>query len=60
LTKSTFHHSGLQGELLKNFKEAYSYNFLDLAKGFKYLGYFLKDGKYKFEDWRSILAKFEK
>jgi hypothetical protein len=60
LTKSTFHHSGIQGEVLENFKEVFPYNFVDLSEGFRYLGYFLKSRKYKAEDWRWLLAKFEK
>jgi hypothetical protein len=30
LSKSTFHHSGIQGELLEKFKEVFSFNFADL------------------------------
>ena len=41
--KSTFHHSSIQGELLDKFKEAFSFNFADLAKGFRYFGCLLKE-----------------
>jgi len=60
MTKSTFHHSGLQGEELEKFKEAFPYNFVELFEGFRYLGYFLNTGKYKVEYWRWLIEKFEK
>jgi hypothetical protein len=60
LTKSTFHYVGLQGEELEKFKEVFPYKFADLSEGFRYLGYYLKSGMYKAEDWRWLLAKIEK
>jgi hypothetical protein len=60
LTKSTFHYFGIQGEILEKFKEAFPYNFVDLSEGFRYLRYFLKAEKYKVEEWRWLIAKFEK
>jgi len=60
LTKSTFHFSRSQGELVQNFKEAFPYNFVELTKGFRYLGYYLKVESYKVVDWRWLIAKFEK
>jgi hypothetical protein len=57
LTNSTFHHSGIQGEVLENFKEVFPYYFIDLFEGFIYLGYFLKTKKYKAEDWRWLRLK---
>jgi hypothetical protein len=60
MTKSTFHYLGLQGEDLEIFKVAFPYNFVELSEGFRYLGYFLKTGNYKVEDWRWLIAKFEK
>jgi hypothetical protein len=60
MTKLTFHYSGIQGEDLENFKDAFPYNFFELFEVFKYLVYFLKTGKYKVEDWRWLIAKFEK
>jgi hypothetical protein len=50
LTKSTFHYSGFQGDLLVQFKEIFPYNFMDLNSGFRYLGYYLKHLSYKIED----------
>jgi hypothetical protein len=38
LNKSTFHHSGIQGEALERYKEIFSYNFMELYEGFRYLG----------------------
>jgi hypothetical protein len=60
MSKTNFLHYGIEGEILENFKEDYPYNFVDLSKGFIYLGYFLKAEKYKAEDWRWLLEKFEK
>jgi hypothetical protein len=50
LSKSTFHYSGLQGDLLEQFKELFPYNFMDLNSGFQYMGYYLKPSSYKIED----------
>jgi hypothetical protein len=58
-TKSTFYYDGIQGETLGNLKEFFPYNFEDLAKGFQYLGYFLKADAYKTVDWRWLLTKIE-
>jgi hypothetical protein len=60
LLKSTFHHSGIQGEVLDNFKEIFPYNFVDLSEGFRYLGYFLKPDNYKAEDWRWLMQSLKK
>jgi hypothetical protein len=59
-TKSTFYYVGIQGETLGNLKEIFPYNFDDLSKGFRYLGYFLKVDAYKTVDWRWLLIKIEK
>jgi len=56
--KSTFHHAGLQGEDLARFKDIFPSNFMELVGGFRYLGYFIKDEKTSFEDWRWIIIKF--
>jgi hypothetical protein len=48
LEKSTFHHSGLQGEALDKLKDAFTINFIELSKGFMYLGYFIKAERSKF------------
>jgi hypothetical protein len=42
------------------FKSLYPYIFFDLASGFKYLGYFLKTGPQRVEDWGWLLKKMEK
>jgi hypothetical protein len=41
-SKFTFHHAGLEDVDLTSFKDLFSFNFMDLALGFKYLGYFIK------------------
>jgi len=50
---------GLEDANLVIFKELFAYNFMELALGFKYLGYFLKGDKTYFEDWRWLLVKLE-
>jgi hypothetical protein len=45
---------------LELFKEFFSYNFIDLSEGFKYLGYFVKDDSYKASDWTWLVANFKK
>jgi cytochrome b subunit of formate dehydrogenase len=60
VTKSTVLYVGLIEEEINVFKELLPYNSVDLSVGFKYLGYFLKTGLYKVEDWRWLLAKMEK
>jgi len=47
MRKSTFHHLGIQGELLGKFKEVFSFKFAYLTEGFRYLGYFFKSIKIK-------------
>jgi hypothetical protein len=59
-SKSTFHHAGLEDVDLASFKDLFTFNFMELALGFKYLGYFIKAEKTYFEDWRWLLIKFEK
>jgi hypothetical protein len=58
--KSTVHYSGLSETELSSFKLILPYNFSDLSVGFKYLGYFLKAGLQKSEDWLWLLTKVEK
>jgi hypothetical protein len=48
--KSTFHHAGLEDAELVSYKDLYTFNFTELASGFKYLGYFIKVEKTFFED----------
>ena len=59
LNKSTFHHSGIQGEDLEKLKEDFTFNFVELYECFRYLGYFIKVEKSTFEDWRWLISKFE-
>jgi hypothetical protein len=58
-TKSIFYHVRFHGETLENLKDIFPYNFEELAKGFRYLGYFLKVDAYKTVDWRWLLSKIE-
>jgi hypothetical protein len=50
-TKSTVHYSGLDESDITTFKNILPYNFSDLSVGFKYLGYYLKAGLQKANDW---------
>jgi hypothetical protein len=59
-TKTTVHFDGLSKQELLPFKSILPYTFSDLADGFKYLGYFLKIGMQKAEDWGWLLAKISK
>jgi hypothetical protein len=47
------------GETLENLNVLFPHNFEELAKGFRYLGYFLKADAYKTVDWRWLLTKIE-
>jgi hypothetical protein len=40
--KSTFHHAGLEDVDLASLKDLFSFNFMELALGFKYLDISLK------------------
>jgi hypothetical protein len=59
-TKSTLHYSGLTEVDIELYKNIFSYNFLEISIGLRYLGYFLKPDCYKVTDWHWILIKFEK
>jgi hypothetical protein len=57
--KSSFYQFGAQQAILDTLKATFLYNINDLTDGFKYLGYFLKVGRYKVEEWDWILGKYE-
>jgi hypothetical protein len=57
--KSSVFLFGAQQDVMDTLKATFFYNFNDLINGFKYLGYFLKVGSYKVEDWDWLLAKYE-
>jgi hypothetical protein len=59
-TKSTVHYLGLLETKLDVFKIFIPYSFSDLTEGFKYLGYYLKDGIQKSKDWSWLIQKVEK
>jgi hypothetical protein len=59
-TKSTAHYWGLTRNELCSLKESLPFTFVDLSQGFKYLGYVLKPGAKNSDDWRWLVAKFER
>jgi hypothetical protein len=59
-SKTTILYEGLTEVDLTPFKSFLPYTFTDLAIGFKYLGYYLKTGVYRADDWSWLLAKMEK
>jgi hypothetical protein len=59
-SKTTVHFEGLSDAELAPFKMFLPYTFTDLSIGFKYLGYFLKTGAYKEDDWNWLVTKLEK
>jgi hypothetical protein len=58
--KSTVHYWGLNDNELCSLKASIPFSFFDLSQGFKYLGYMLKPGSKNSEDWRWLVAKFER
>ena len=60
ITKSTFHQLELSKQELLLFKALFPYDFLELEQGFKYLGFYLKDGASRMEDWHWLINKVEK
>jgi hypothetical protein len=60
IQKSTVLHEGLLNQELDPFKRFLPFSFSDLSVGFKYLGYHLKTGMQRIEDWNWMLQKFEK
>jgi hypothetical protein len=59
-TKSTAHYWGLSETELCSLKASLPFSFIELSQGFNYLGYVLKPGAKNFEDWRWLVAKFER
>lgn len=59
-SKSYAHHWGLSASDLLRFKDFFTYTFIDLKEGFRYLGYQLKMGATHLGDWRWLVAIFEK
>jgi hypothetical protein len=56
-TKTTILQEGLTEQDLIPYKSLFPYNFSDLASGFKYLGFFLKTGLQRAEDWIWLIKK---
>jgi hypothetical protein len=59
-SKTTVHYGGLEEAELTPFKEFLPFSFVELISGFKYLGYYLKLGASKTEDWIWLVSKLEK
>jgi len=63
--KSSFYQFGVQPTVLDAIKSFFPFEVNHIDSGFKYLGYYLKVGKYKAtgrykaEDWDWLLTKFE-
>jgi hypothetical protein len=57
--KTTFLHYGVQQQVLEALKNLFNYQIQGLSEGFRYLGYFLKMGRYTTEDWQWMIDKFE-
>jgi hypothetical protein len=58
--KTTVHYEGISEDDLAPFKSVLPYTFCDLSINFKYLGYFLKTGMQKAEDWGWLVSKLTK
>jgi hypothetical protein len=58
--KTAFYHFGAQQDVLNSIKTTFFYNLNELSAGFNYLGYFLKVGRYKVEEWDWLIAKYER
>ena len=50
-SKSTFHQAGLSVQDLIPFKAFFPFIFIELEEGFKYLGFLVKAGALRLEDW---------
>jgi hypothetical protein len=59
-SKSTVHFWGLNEAELVLLKDSIPFSFIDLSKGFRYLGYQLKPGASSSVDWRWLVAIFER
>jgi hypothetical protein len=59
-TKTTVHYAGLSTTKLVSFQNLLPYTFSELSLGFKYLGYYLKTGAHKAEDWDWLVARLTK
>jgi hypothetical protein len=58
--KTTILQEGLSELDLTPYKSLFPFTFSDLSTGFKYLGYHLKTGPQRVEDWSWMLKKVEK
>jgi hypothetical protein len=58
--ESTFHFSSLLEDDLSTLSSLFPYKFVNLSKGFRYLGFFLKPTYYRVEYWCWLIHKYEK
>jgi hypothetical protein len=56
-TKTTVHYAGLSDMELVSFQHLLPYTFSELSSWFKYLGYYLKTGADKAEDWDCLVVR---
>jgi hypothetical protein len=59
-SKTSVHYWGLEDLDLEHLKAILPFSFANLNLGFKYLGYILKPGAAKDDDWSWLVAKVEK
>jgi hypothetical protein len=59
-SKSTLLQEGLMEHDLVPYKALFPFRFSELDSGFNYLGYFLKSGVQRVEDWGWLIKKMEK
>jgi hypothetical protein len=59
-TKSSFLTSNVQESIKLDLSELFGIGFLELEKGFTYLGYHLKSTRYTIKDWAWLIDKFNK
>ena len=57
--KTSFYQFGVQPVVLDSIIFFFPYEVNNIANGFKYLGYTLKDDRFKAEDWDWLLSKYE-
>jgi len=59
-SKSTFHQAGLTDQEMLPYKALFPYIFIELEQGFKYLGFYIKVGYQRKEEWSWLIKRVEK
>jgi hypothetical protein len=59
-SKSTFHQAGLSDQEMLPYKALFPYTFIELEQGFKYLGFYIKAGYQRKEEWSWLIKRVEK